>query len=358
MKKVVFINIFSGYGGGGEIYLKRLIYGMHLHLTDSKLFLISPNCNALDDIPVEQKRIIGVSKQTNYHIVWELVKCISEINNILKNIHPDVLVINGDRAILMSPFIRYSKVKIGIKHMLINSWIKFLVNIIPFCCLDSIVTISKYHVTNYTSFLFGNYLYGKIRMIYNSVNLSFFSKMNIGTENEKISFIEIASLEKRKGQMDLLEAFKFLHMKYDNIRLDFIGIGRDKKLLANYVKKNGLSDSVFFHGFQSDIRPFLFRNSTVFVLPSYDEGLPITILETMSCEIPAISTNIAGIPEVIESGINGFLVSPGNVSQLITYMSFFIDNSGSVRSMGLAGRKKMMGVFDEDKWLEEWKTIL
>jgi glycosyltransferase involved in cell wall biosynthesis len=62
------------------------------------------------------------------------------------------------------------------------------------------------------------------------------------------------------------------------------------------------------------------------VLPSYNEGLPMTILETMLYGIPNISTNIASIPEVIKDGVNGFLISPGDIDSLVCKIKELIDD--------------------------------
>ena len=77
----------------------------------------------------------------------------------------------------------------------------------------------------------------------------------------------------------------------------------------------------------------ILKNTMINVLPSYNEGLPMTILETMSYGIPNISTDIASIPEVINSGKNGFLIKPGDTRQLSEYIKQLCKNSKLRSSM-------------------------
>lgn len=358
MRTIVFLNIFRGDGGGGEVYLLRLINFLAEKFKTDRLVLISPPCKVLNEVSIDIEYIKGVSKYSRtLRAVKELFTCCLEINQCLKKINPSDLIINGDRAILLTPFLCRPSRTIGIKHMLISSKLKFWINLIPFCCIDRLVTISNYHVGNYCSFALSFFYKRKITMIYNSINTSTFCIENKKKEHG-IIFIEIASLEKRKGQFDLLYAFEKLYKKYRQIKLWLIGTGEDEQVCKDYVNAHGLTESVHFWGFQSDIRPFLSYNHSVLVLPSYDEGLPIVLLEAMSCELPVISTQIAGIPEIIDHDKNGYMYTPGRINQLISCMEYFINNPSRIQDMGNVGRQKILEIFNEERWKEKWLKIL
>ena len=357
MKKIAFINIFRGVGGGGEVYLSRLINNLAKSI-DAESFLISPKCKVLDSVLVKKKCISGVSMNLTAYTIFEMLKSIIEINCILKRERADIVIINGDRAILLSPFLFNIPKKIGIKHMLILSKLKFYLNFLPFSLLDRIVTISNFHIKNYLSFGHEKFFVDKLSMIYNSVDVNHFDVKQTKSHYKIITFVEVASLDKRKGQLDLLVAFERLCKKYENIHLNFIGIGKSEREYKDFVETRGLENSVSFYGFQSDVKSFLSLDNSVFVLPSYDEGLPIVLLEAMSCGLPVISTSIAGIPEIIDQKINGFLFIPGDIKMLEMHMEYFIKNPDQITKMGIKGRSKVVAVFNEEEWKKQWLALL
>lgn len=358
MRKIIFVNLFKGEGGGGEIYLYRLIEYFSSIYSPEQLLLISPNCNVLERVSIRRRFIKGMAKSAGKVMtILGMVNCLFEINKCLKTEKANDIIINGDRAILLSPLLYKSGRIIGIKHMLISSKFKYFLNFIPFCCIDKIVTISNFHVNNYLSFPFSSLYAKKICLIYNAIDTKHF-KIDERKNSNDIVFVEIASLERRKGQLDLLCAFKNIYDKNKQIRLFFIGSGGNENEYQAFVNQNGLEKAVHFCGFQSDILPFLSYCQTVFVLPSYEEGLPIVLLEAMSCGLPVISTKIAGIPEVVEHGKNGFLFMPGKVNELINYMEYFIKCPRAIRVMGNEGRQKIVNYFDEEEWKRKWKNVL
>jgi glycosyltransferase involved in cell wall biosynthesis len=82
-------------------------------------------------------------------------------------------------------------------------------------------------------------------------------------------------------------------------------------------ESEGISDKVIFCGWvrgQKKIDEI--KNADVFILPSYREGLPVSILEAMSAGLPIVSTNVGGIPNIIKDGINGFLFKPGDLEAI------------------------------------------
>ena len=90
-----------------------------------------------------------------------------------------------------------------------------------------------------------------------------------------------------------------------------------KTELQSIINECGLSKIVRFEGWVSgDKKVELLNNTDVFILPSYTEGLPISILEAMSYRLPVISTPVGGIPEVVRDGENGFLIKPGDKDAL------------------------------------------
>jgi glycosyltransferase involved in cell wall biosynthesis len=96
-----------------------------------------------------------------------------------------------------------------------------------------------------------------------------------------------------------------------DVRLVILGEGDDRPRLESLVNELGLADRVHLPGWQSDVRTY-FEAMDVFALSSLREGLPNVLLEAMALEVPSVATRIAGIPRLIEDGVNGLLVEPGD----------------------------------------------
>lgn len=146
--------------------------------------------------------------------------------------------------------------------------------------------------------------------------------------HERVTFLFLGALIKRKGVMDLLQATKQLaDTGITNFKILIAGSGEEEQNLKNYVTENKISDHVEFLGWVgNDDKPGLFEKSDVLVLPSYNEGLPIAILEAMSYGLPIISTNVGSIAEAVQEGKNGFLIALGDVNALADSMiKFTID---------------------------------
>lgn len=101
----------------------------------------------------------------------------------------------------------------------------------------------------------------------------------------------------------------------------------EEKIQEKINRFNLQSRAIYKGWLTQDNREEVFRDTIVNVLPSYNEGLPMTILESMGYGIPNISTAIAAIPEAISDGDNGFLICPGDVKALGEYIKTLVCNS-------------------------------
>lgn len=356
MKRIAYLNIFCGKGGGGEVYLARLINEMQGISKNTNSFLITPNCEALNAVNTDIRQINGITQKSLIHNIFNLFLFIIQINRIIADLKPDTLIINGDRAIFFTPFIFSGCRKIGIKHMLIDSKLKALTFRFSSLFLDKIITISKFHVENYLSTTKDAKLKSKIKMIYNAVDIDHF-KYKEHLVRERIIFTEIASLEERKGQMDLLKAFKNLLDKYSNIELWIVGAGPDESKILDYIHSNNLDNNIRLLGFRKDILNII-NDSDIIVLPSYSEGFPLILLEAMSCSHPVISTDIAGIPEMYENNKEGFIISPGDIYELSAAMEVFIKKPEKIKEMGNLGHINVLNNFQNNTWVTQWNNII
>lgn len=153
--------------------------------------------------------------------------------------------------------------------------------------------------------------------------------------DEKIRLMYMGEISKRKGGFDLLEAI-VNNKEYfaDKLLLRMGGNEVDGDIKA-YIRENGLESFVTYEGWIAGQKKIDCLNwEDVYILPSYNEGLPIAILEAMAYSHPVISTPVGGIPEIIKSGKNGILVQPGDTKGIADAIKFYIENNEAIKSQG------------------------
>lgn len=141
----------------------------------------------------------------------------------------------------------------------------------------------------------------------------------------------MGEISKRKGGFDLLKAIEENKEYFkDKMKLRMGGNEVDGDIKA-YIRKNGLDGFVTYEGWIAGQKKIDCLNwENVYILPSYNEGLPIAILEAMAYSHPVISTPVGGIPEVISDGVNGKLVQPGDVKGIADAIKFYIENKDRI----------------------------
>lgn len=152
----------------------------------------------------------------------------------------------------------------------------------------------------------------------------------------------VAFPQQNKGAFDLIKAFAALPKQQRNrAKLVLAGNG-DVEMAQQLVRELGIEEQVTVLSWISPAdRDRLLASADAFVLPSYNEGLPMSMLEAMAWGLPAIVTPVGGIPEVICDRQNGLLVQPGNQQQLVQAMQSLIEDEGLRLALGAAGRNRV-----------------
>ncbi|MDC9724096.1 MAG: glycosyltransferase, partial [Urechidicola sp.] len=120
----------------------------------------------------------------------------------------------------------------------------------------------------------------------------------------------------------------------------------DVDKLKDIIKTNSLENIVSYIGWVSgDLKKELFEKCNIMILPSYNEGLPISLLEAMSYSMPIISTNVGGIPQVLEDRVNGKMVTPGNKQQIGDAITYYINNNEQIEIHGKISYNKVQDFF-------------
>jgi glycosyltransferase involved in cell wall biosynthesis len=189
----------------------------------------------------------------------------------------------------------------------------------------------------------------KIKLINGSgVDLDYFykSKPNL----KPCTFLLIARLLKEKGVVEFINAAKNIKKKYPQSIFQLIGWSdaSPSTIDLKIIKEAESQGTIVFLGFKKDVRKYL-KNASVFVLPSYREGTPRTVLEAMSMCRPIITTDSPGCRETVENNINGFLVPIRNSELLEESMEKFIINPSLIKDMGIKSREIAEKKYDVKK---------
>ncbi len=171
------------------------------------------------------------------------------------------------------------------------------------------------------------------------VNLDDFAPAGAVAENRVVEIVCVARLAPVKGHRILIQAMEKLTAAGVPVRARLIGDGPERGALDALVKAKGLEGNVKLEGAMNPdrIREALAK-ADIFALPSFDEGIPVSLMEAMAMEIPCVSTYVGGIPELIRNGIDGYLISPSDPESLAEVVSELVSDPGLRSRIGLAGR--------------------
>lgn len=214
-----------------------------------------------------------------------------------------------------------------------------------------------------------NCLETRMYALQNATELSF--KQQISIEDLKRSlkvdekvhiFTIIGDLSVRKGQMEFIEMAKGVSRVTSNILFLIIGEERItanagyRALLEQKIAEYHLEDKVKLLGSLPNVKDYILL-SDVIVLPTHKEGLPLVVLEAMSCAKPLIATNVDGIPEAVIDGETGFLVNVGDVERMVEVGLRLVQDKSLCVSMGELGRLRAEKSFGIERYSRQLKQI-
>lgn len=175
-------------------------------------------------------------------------------------------------------------------------------------------------------------------------------KFTVQPMPDTFAFLCISRLIRDKGVYEYLEACEIIKKKNPQIRCLLVGPydSNPSSLKPEELQRFIDSGVIEYFGEQTDVVPY-FRDSSVFVLPSYREGTPKTVLEAMACGRPSVTTDAPGCRETVDDKENGLLVPVKDVEQLADTMQYMIDHPNELKTMALNARKKAEQLFDVKK---------
>jgi len=157
-------------------------------------------------------------------------------------------------------------------------------------------------------------------------------------EGAPLCFTFLGSLDRRKGVLDLLEAFAPLVRNGGDVRLSICGAG-DERALRQAIATLGLDNAVRFHGWVTGVaKAEILDGTDVLVLPSHGEGMPMSLLEAMALGIAVVATGVGGVPDLVEDGVNGLLVPVGDPVALTVALERLVADPVLRRQLGRCAR--------------------
>ncbi|ULM95690.1 glycosyltransferase family 4 protein [Peribacillus frigoritolerans] len=178
------------------------------------------------------------------------------------------------------------------------------------------------------------------------VNVDYYSLLDYPSD-ETINFLFIARVMKEKGIDQYLEAADYIKVKYPNTVFHILGYCEDA--YEDKLKEMQGKKIIEYHGMQTDVRGFQKISHCTIHPTYYPEGMSNVLLESASCGRPIITTNRSGCREIVDDGVNGYVIEQQNSTDLINKIEKFLElDYESKKQLGLAGRKKVENEFDRE----------
>ena len=202
----------------------------------------------------------------------------------------------------------------------------------------------------------------QIDTIYNFVDENVFKpvdprdlKQQFGISPEEKVIIHISNFRKIKNLPDIVDSFMKIREQMP-AKLLLVGDGPEKHRVTDVVKASPYKDDVLFLGKQENITE-LFAISDLKLLLSEKESFGLVLLEAMACGVPGIGTAVGGIPEVIDHGVNGYLVELGNTQAVADYAVELLQDEEKHASFKQAAIKAVHDQFHQSKMIEQYERI-
>jgi glycosyltransferase involved in cell wall biosynthesis len=205
--------------------------------------------------------------------------------------------------------------------------------------------------------------YERIRRIPNGLDPSPFLadidrdavRSDLGLAPGDLAVTLVGSID-RKGHRELTEAAAALRADFPETRYLYVGEGPRETEVAEQISRLGLESIVRFTGFRNDV-PAVLAASDIFCLPSYSEGLSISIMEAMAAGLPVAASRIGGNPELVVDGETGFIFEPFDPGDVADKLSKLLKDADMRRKMGEAGRRRVLTDFTLDDMVRRYYEL-
>lgn len=182
-------------------------------------------------------------------------------------------------------------------------------------------------------------------------------RTHVPADSAKCTFFFSGQIGARKGIFDLLPALKLVRATNATVQLRVAGDGDLQRAIALTQELNIANAVTFLGWLPPEQVSWELANADAFALPSYNEGLPMSLLEAMAATLPVISTPVGGIPEVVEHGVNGLITDAGNVQSLADNMKTLVDDAELRAKLGRAARETIQSRYSAEAVLPRLERL-
>jgi glycosyltransferase involved in cell wall biosynthesis len=194
----------------------------------------------------------------------------------------------------------------------------------------------------------------RVSLIHNGVDLDVFrpservraafrASLGIGAETPLVGFVGRIDVE--KGPDQFLQAAQVIHAEAPHAHFVLVGTGHQYDRMQQMAAELGLAEATHFAGLWPDTSK-VYPGIDLLLQTSRIEGTPLTLLEAMACELPVVALGVGGVPEIVEEGRTGMLVSPGDWRGVGQRAIDLLEHPARMAAMGQAGRARVRGHFD------------
>ncbi len=355
MKKKILLAIAQLSGGGAErvvsIWANELVDKGY----DVSILVFSRREDEYFVVP--DVRIYSVFEKTSEYLKSSIFERIKITRRILTDISPDYMVsfISSTQIKMM-----FFSLGLGIKRIetiRINPWR---------ARLDGRIQRWLWKMCYHTSYkiivqasdqidFFSKRDQKKCILIPNPISKTYIENYKISTSDTVKKFIAAGRITAQKNYPMMISAFSEVCKNHDDITLDIFGTGEENymKKIQRIIDENGMNDKIKLMGRTTDIESE-YKKNDVFLMTSDYEGLPNSLMEAMASRLICISTDCkTGPKDLIDDGINGFLVSVGDVSELASKIeNVFLMKEDERRKMADCAREKILTHCSEKNSIE------
>ena len=299
-----------------------------------------------------------------------------KIHKVITEFRPDIIHMQGASPILFCLIGLKKKNLVITQHGVITEEIKFQKTIAKKLKFWMKKIIEQYYFPKFHNYTFisnynqrflkqlkGEHLY-RSRLIYNPVNPLFFDLKLQANFNKRILYVGV--INHLKNLLCLLKAIHRIRPMVHGLKVTVIGGFKDesyKKLILQFIKNNQLEDNISFYGWKSQTEVLeLYKDVDLFVLPSLQEALPVSIAEAMAAGRPVIASDVGGVSEMITAQKSGFVFQANNSQELETYLLKFYNGTVCYYDFARNAREEAMKKFHPEnvaaQTIEFYKTIL
>ncbi len=365
--KILYVST-STEMGGAETSLRSLAFAAKKAGHEVKIISLKPLGSVGKEILSRGIEVISLNLKSKNNML-ETAGVFARLVQEIVNYKPDIVHAVLFRAI---QFCRSAKKKVPFtlittphydlskKNWFLRLWDRGLKDMDNISCAESQMT---------ADFLLQKQRYKKekVRLVQNGVDTQFFTpneslgkkmREKLGFHSKDTVFICVARLSSEKNHQLILESFAAVKAKNPKIGMILVGDGPENAKLKEFAYQRHLEKDICFVGEVSNVYQYLLA-SDVFILTSFVESLPISLLEACSCQIPAIVSKVGDMPLVVEHGKTGFVFNGKDPVLLSVLMAEMCQNENLRKQMGISARKKIKKTYScaEDKYLKIYQEI-